>query len=323
MAGDREFSARTFSFDFTCTRSRRPRAAARARAHGIVVDTQRPHQHVPERRPVGHRPGLRHEVLHRRRPAAGSATSSCRPRPRSATTTTSSRPTTCTRRRRASTCTRPARYQAHRRHPRVLRGQIPAPQEPAAAGAAAAPARPVRHPDLRAIASTTRSALHRRLQPPARRVRSRACSSRASTRCTSRSALRSDARTPDDWSVGAVVSLRPERRDRAPARQRRPDAAHQRARPELHRARRGPMCGTPSAPVFGCVPLNLLSGAGSASPEALAYAGFTGTTRAQIEEQTSWSRRSAGCSRCPAAVTSRSRPPPMSARTAATSRPTR
>jgi len=38
----------------------------------------------------------------------------------------------------------------------------------------------------------------------------------------------------------------------------------------------GPTCGTPFAPIPGCVPMNLLGPAGSISPEAVKYAGFTG-----------------------------------------------
>lgn len=37
-----------------------------------------------------------------------------------------------------------------------------------------------------------------------------------------------------------------------------------------------PTCGTPFNPIPGCVPINLLGGAGAISPEAVKYAGFTG-----------------------------------------------
>jgi iron complex outermembrane recepter protein len=97
--------------------------------------------------------------------------------------------------------------------------------------------------------------------------------------------LRSDARTPDDWSW--ELSYRYSRNDAT---------EHRLGNVVLSRLANalgpsfvsptGPMCGTPSAPVFGCVPLNLLSGAGSASPAALAYAGFTGTNTGTDQEQT-------------------------------------
>jgi iron complex outermembrane receptor protein len=37
-----------------------------------------------------------------------------------------------------------------------------------------------------------------------------------------------------------------------------------------------PRCGTPEAPIDGCVPLNLFGGAGTITPEMLSYVGYTG-----------------------------------------------
>ena len=47
----------------------------------------------------------------------------------------------------------------------------------------------------------------------------------------------------------------------------------------------GPTCGTPSAPIQGCVPINLLGPAGSISPEGVNYAGFTGLDSGDNKQQ--------------------------------------
>jgi outer membrane receptor protein involved in Fe transport len=98
--------------------------------------------------------------------------------------------------------------------------------------------------------------------------------------------LRGDPKTADDWSW--ELSYRYSRSDAT---------QHQRGQLVLSRLANalgpsfidpsnGPTCGTPFNPIFGCVPLNLLRGAGSASPEALAYAGFVGTITGVDQEQT-------------------------------------
>jgi outer membrane receptor protein involved in Fe transport len=98
--------------------------------------------------------------------------------------------------------------------------------------------------------------------------------------------LRGDAKTPDDWSW--ELSYRYSRSDATEhrlgqlVRSRLASALG----PSFVDPSSGPTCGTPSRPIFGCVPLNLLSGAGSASPEALAYVGFTGTVTGADQEQT-------------------------------------
>ncbi|HMG54038.1 MAG TPA: TonB-dependent receptor, partial [Kofleriaceae bacterium] len=48
----------------------------------------------------------------------------------------------------------------------------------------------------------------------------------------------------------------------------------------------GPTCGTPSSPIFGCVPMNLLGGAGAISAAARDYAGFTGVEIGDTKQQT-------------------------------------
>jgi iron complex outermembrane recepter protein len=47
-----------------------------------------------------------------------------------------------------------------------------------------------------------------------------------------------------------------------------------------------PRCGTPSAPIFGCVPMNILGASGSISPEAVAYSAFTGLSTGFDQEHT-------------------------------------
>jgi len=98
--------------------------------------------------------------------------------------------------------------------------------------------------------------------------------------------FRGDAKTPDDWSW--ELSYRYSRSDATEHHfghlilSRLANALG----PSFNDPTNGPMCGTPFAPIFGCVPLNLLPGAGSASPAALAYAGFTGVVTGVDQEQT-------------------------------------
>ncbi|MEO7732247.1 MAG: TonB-dependent receptor [Kofleriaceae bacterium] len=49
---------------------------------------------------------------------------------------------------------------------------------------------------------------------------------------------------------------------------------------------RVPTCGTPSAPITGCVPMNILGASGSISPAAVAYAAFTGLSTGFNQEYT-------------------------------------
>jgi outer membrane receptor protein involved in Fe transport len=47
-----------------------------------------------------------------------------------------------------------------------------------------------------------------------------------------------------------------------------------------------PTCGTPTAPIAGCVPMNILGGTGSIDPKAAAYVTFTGVRKGYNEQQT-------------------------------------